>query len=84
MIENYTILIKVYSQNEGIYSNLSDQNNLLVQANNNYCATEAANFKAGERMMEAQLRTFTDLRFWLRKNFHRVKRWIRKTYRNVQ
>ena len=82
MIENYTILIKVYSQNEGIYSNLSDQNNLLVQANNNYCATEAANFKAGERMMEAQLRTFTDLRFWLRKNFSRVRDWLKQKYAN--
>jgi len=83
-IENYTILIKVYSQNERIYGNLESQNNLLVQANGKYCATESSNFKAGERVMESQLKVFTDLRFWLNKNFHRVKRWIKKTYTNTQ
>jgi len=79
-IENYTILIKVYNQNEKIYSNLFDQNSLLVQSNNKYCATELNNFKAGQSAMEAQLKILVSLRFWLRKNFHRVKRWIKRRY----
>jgi hypothetical protein len=79
-IENYTMLIKVYSQNERIYHNLDTQNNLLVQANNKYCATELNNFSAGQKAMEGQLATLVKLRFWLRKNFHRVKRWIKRRY----
>jgi hypothetical protein len=79
-LENYKILIKVYSENEKIYSNLFDQNSLLVQANNKYCSTEKNNFLAGQKVMEAQLKTLVTLRFWLRKNFHRVKRWIRRRY----
>jgi len=82
-IENYTILVKVYSVNEKIYSNLFDQNSLLVQANRKYCDTEKGNFQAGEKAMEAQLKVFTGLRFWLRKNFHRVKRWIKRRYAKV-
>jgi len=82
-LENYKILIKVYSQNEKIYSNLFDQNSLLVQANNKYCSTEKNNFLAGQKAMEDQLKTFVTLRFWLRKNFHRVKRWIRRRYAKV-
>jgi len=79
-LENYKILIKVYSSNEKIYSNLFDQNSLLVQANNKYCSTEKNNFMAGQKAMEEQLKTFVSLRFWLRKNFHKVKRWIRRRY----
>jgi len=79
-IENYTILVKVYTVNEKIYSNLFDQNSLLVQASKKYCDTESSNFAAGEKAMEAQLKVFTSLRFWLRKNFHRVKRWIKRKY----
>jgi menaquinone-dependent protoporphyrinogen IX oxidase len=83
-IENYTMLIKVYSQNERIYSNLFDQNNLLVQANRKYCDTELSNFKAGQSVMESQLNLFVKLRFWLRKNYHRIARWIKKQYASVQ
>ena len=83
-IENYTILIKVYSQNEKIYGNLFDQNNLLITANQKYCVTESNNFKAGEKVIESQLLVFIKLRFWLRKNFHRVKRWIKKNYAKYQ
>jgi len=83
-LENYKILVKVYSQNEKIYSNLFDQNSLLVQANNKYCSTEQNNFKAGQVAMENQLKVFISLRFWLRKNFHRVKRWIKRRYAKVQ
>jgi menaquinone-dependent protoporphyrinogen IX oxidase len=83
-IENFTMLIKVYSENERIYSNLASQNNLLVQANAKYCSTELSNFQAGEKAMEAQLNTLVKLRFWLRKNFHKVKRWIKRRYAKVQ
>lgn len=83
-IENYTTLMKVYSQNERIYSNLADQNNLLIQANSNYCSTEANNFKAAQTVMENQLTTFVKLRSWLTKNFHRIKRWIKRRYANTQ
>jgi len=78
--ENYTILIKVYSVNEKIYANLFSQNSLLVQANNKYCNNESSNFQAGQKAMEAQLKTLVTLRVWLRKNFHRVKRWIKRRY----
>jgi len=81
--ENYTILIKVYSQNEKIYANLFSQNSLLVQANNAYCSNEANGFEAGQKAMEAQLKTLVTLRIWLRKNFHRVKRWIKRRYAKV-
>jgi len=83
-IENYTILIKVYSQNERIYSNLFDQNSILIQSNTRYCSTESSNFAAGQRAMESQLKVFISLRVWLRKNFHRVRRWITKKYSRVQ
>lgn len=83
-IENYTTLMKVYSQNERIYSNLADQNNLLIQANGNYCKTESNNFKSAQTVMENQLTTFVKLRSWLTKNFHRVKRWLRRRYSNLQ
>jgi len=83
-LENYKILLKVYNQNEKIYSNLFNQNSLLVQANDKYCSTEGNNFKAGQKTMEDQLKTFIKLRFWLRKNFHKVKRWIKRRYAKVQ
>jgi len=83
-IENYTILVKVYSENEKIYSNLFDQNSILIQSNSKYCSTEDSNFKAGQTAMEAQLKVFVSLRFWLKKNFHRVKRWIKRRYSKVQ
>jgi hypothetical protein len=79
-IENYSILIKVYAQNEKIYNNLSSQNNLLVQANAKYCNTEVNNFQAGQKAMENQLATLVSLKTWLTKNFHRVKRWIKRRY----
>jgi menaquinone-dependent protoporphyrinogen IX oxidase len=79
-IENFTMLIKVYTQNTKIYSNLAAQNSLLVQANAKYCSTEQNNFVAGEKAMEAQLNTLIKLRSWLRKNYHKVKRWIRRRY----
>jgi hypothetical protein len=81
--ENYKILIKVYSQNEKIYNNLFSQNSLLVQANGKYCSNESNNFQAGQKAMEAQLKTIITLRIWLRKNFHRVKRWIKRRYAKV-
>jgi len=79
-IENYSTLIKVYSQNEKIYSNLSSQNSLLVQANNKYCTNDLANYNQSRLSMEAQLKVFVGLRVWLRKNFHRVKTWIKRRY----
>jgi hypothetical protein len=82
-VENYTMLIKVYADNEKIYSNLYDQNSLLVQANTKYCTTESNGFVAGQKAMEAQLATLVKLRFWLRKNFHKIKRWIKAKYAKV-
>jgi len=82
-LENFKILLKVYGENEKIYSNLFDQNSLLVQANSKYCSTESNGFKAGQKAMEDQLKTFLSLRFWLRKNFHKVKRWIKRRYAKV-
>jgi DNA-binding transcriptional regulator GbsR (MarR family) len=80
-IENYTTLIKVYAENEKIYSNLSSQNDLLVQDSNKWCNQEVINYKTNHSVMEAQLKVFTDLRFWLRKNFSRVRDWLKKTYK---
>jgi DNA repair exonuclease SbcCD ATPase subunit len=77
-IENYSTLIKVYSENEKIYSNLADQNNLLVTANTNWCNQEMINYKTNHTVMESQLKVFSDLRFWLRKNFGRVRDWLKK------
>jgi len=60
-LENYKILVKVYSSNEKIYSNLFDQNSLLITANSKYCSTEKNNFTAGLKAMEEQLKTFVTL-----------------------
>jgi len=79
-LENYKILIKVYVDNDKIYTNLYNQNSLLITSNNKYCLTESRNFTEGQNTMEAQLKTFVGLRFWLRKNFHRVKKWIKTKY----
>jgi len=83
-LENYKILIKVYVDNEKIYTNLFNQNSLLITSNSKYCLTESRNFTAGQKAMEDQLKTFIGLRFWLRKNFHRVKRWLKRKYSKEQ
>jgi len=83
-LENYKILIKVYVDNEKIYTNLFNQNSLLITSNSKYCLTESRNFASGQKAMEDQLKTFIGLRFWLRKNFHRVKRWIKRKYSKAQ
>jgi len=79
-IENYSTLIKVYTENEKIYTNLASQNDLLIVANTKWCDQEMANYKANHNAMVAQLKVFTDLKFWLRKNFSRVKEWLQKKY----
>jgi len=79
-IENYNTLIKVYSENEVIYTNLTAQNSLLITANTNWCNQEKTNYQTNNTAMEAQLKVFTDLRFWLRKNFSRVRDWLQKKY----
>jgi hypothetical protein len=83
-IDNYAILYKVYQQNERIYSSLFEQNSLLVQSNSQYCRNESNGFVAGEKQMEAQLNTFVGLKGWLTKNFHKIRRWIKRRYANVQ
>ena len=83
-IANFSTLIKVYSANEKIYSNLSNQNSLLIQANNKYCTNDLASFNSNRLYMEAQLKVFLGLRIWLRKNFHRVKTWIKRKYAGTQ
>jgi len=80
-IENYTTLIKVYAENEKIYTNLAAQNDLLVQANGKWCSQEKANYKTNQTAMQAQLKVFSDLRVWLRKNFGRVREWLKKKYK---
>jgi hypothetical protein len=81
-IENFSTLIKVYAENEKIYTNLASQNGLLVVANKNWCNQEVVNYNANHNAMEAQLKVFTDLRFWLRQNFGRVRDWLKKKYRH--
>lgn len=81
-IENYTTLIKLYGENETIYTNLETQNALLVKANTNWCNQEMSNYKANNAAMEGQLKVFIDLRFWLRKNFGRVRDWLKQKYAN--
>jgi len=80
-IENFTTLIKVYAENEKIYANLATQNSLLVQANTKWCNQEVQNFKTNHQVMEVQLKVFTDLKFWLNKNFSRVRDWLKKKYK---
>ena len=79
-IENYSTLIKVYTENEKIYTNLETQNVQLIKANTDWCNQEMANYKTNNATMEAQLKVFTDLRFWLRKNFSRVRDWLKQKY----
>jgi vacuolar-type H+-ATPase subunit I/STV1 len=83
-IENYTTLIKVYDENEKIYTNLANQNSLLATANTKWCAQEKANYTVNHKSMEAQLKVFQELKQWLRKNFGRVRSWLRKRYASHQ
>jgi len=82
-IDNFGTLIKVYAENEKIYSNLASQNNLLVTANTKWCNQEVQNYKTNHQVMEGQLKVFVDLRFWLRKNFGRVRDWLKKKYKKA-
>jgi len=79
-IQHFSTLIKVYAENETIYTDLGTQNVLLITANKNWCAQEVVNYNANLEAMEAQLKVFTDLRFWLRQNFGRVRDWLKKKY----
>jgi len=79
-LNNLNSLKKVYRQNERIYTRLGEQNSLLIQANNKWCAVEATNYGVNLSILNGQLKTFLSLRFWLRKNFHRVRAWLKKRY----
>jgi hypothetical protein len=79
-IQNYSTLIKVYEENEKIYTNLASQNALLIAANTKWCDQERQNFTSNKKAMEDQLKVFEDLRLWLRKNYGRVRDWLRKKY----
>jgi len=82
-IENFSTLIKVYAENEKIYSNLASQNSLLVTANTQWCNQEVQNFKTNYHIMEVQLKVFVDLKFWLNKNFGRVRDWLKRKYKKL-
>ena len=79
-LNNLNSLKKVYRQNERIYTRLGEQNSLLIQANNKWCAVEVTNYGVNKAVLEGQLKNFLALRFWLRKNFHRVRAWLKKRY----
>jgi len=79
-INNWTLLIKNYGDNEKIYSALSLQTQLVLKANKEWCKVETANYETNRASMEAQLKVFVDLKMWLRKNYSRVRDWIRKKY----
>jgi len=79
-IQSLTTLIKVYEENEKIYTNLASQNALLIEANSKWCQQEKNNFMQGRKAMTEQLRVFGDLRGWLRKHYSQVKGWLRKKY----
>jgi len=79
-INNWTILIKNYGDNEKIYSALSIQTQLVLKANKDWCKVETSNYNSNKGSMEAQLKVFVDLKQWLRKNYSRVRDWLRKKY----
>jgi hypothetical protein len=79
-IKNHEVLIKVYTQNEKIYTNLAVQNGLLINENRNWCNNDKVNFKSQSNIMEDQLRALTKLKAWLNGNYHKIKRWLRKRY----
>jgi len=79
-IENFTTLIKVYSQNEDIYKNLGDQNSLLTTANTKWCAQEKLNYQTNHKNMENQLKVFAELRIMFNKHYSRVHEWIKKKF----
>ena len=79
-INNWTILIKNYGENEKIYSALSIQTSNVLKANREWCATENTNYTNNRKSMESQLNVFVELKEWLRKNYSRVREWLRKKY----
>jgi hypothetical protein len=79
-INNWTVLINNYSQNEKIYSALSVQTQNVLKANREWCNVETSSYNTNRANMEAQLKVFVELKDWLRKNYARVREWIRKKY----
>jgi hypothetical protein len=79
-INNWTILIKNYNDNEKIYSALSTQTTNVLKANREWCNVETANYNKNKASMEEQLKVFVGLKEWLRKNYSRVRTWLRKKY----
>jgi hypothetical protein len=79
-VNNWTVLIKNYTDNEKIYAALSLQTTNVLKANRDWCNTETANYNTNRLSMEAQLKVFVDLKDWLRKNYSRVRTWLKKKY----
>jgi len=79
-INNWTILVKNYGDNEKIYSTLRLQASRVLTANKKWCNVETSNYNKNRAAMEDQLKVFVGLREWLRKNYSRVRDWIRKKY----
>jgi len=79
-INNYTLLIKNYNDNEKIYSALQLQTQNVLKANKQWCNVETSNYGKSKTSMEAQLKVFVELKTWLRKNYSKVRDWIRKKY----
>jgi len=79
-INNWTILLKNYNDNEKIYSALNLQTQNVLKANKEWCKVESANYDKSRQAMSDQLKVFVELKLWLRKNYSRVRQWLRKRY----
>jgi len=79
-VNNWTLLIKNYGENEKIYTALQVQTQNVLKANKEWCKVENSNFTKSKTSMEEQLKVFVELKLWLRKNYSRVRQWIRKRY----
>jgi len=79
-IASWTILIKNYNDNEKIYSALTAQTQNVLKANKAWCKVEFSNYATNKDSMNSQLKVFIELKLWLRKNYSRVRDWIRKKY----
>ena len=81
-INNWSVLLKNYGDNEKIYSALSIQTSNVLKANIEWCKTETSNYNGARSSMESQLNIFVELKEWLRKNYSRVREWLQKKYNN--
>lgn len=79
-INNWTILINNYSSNEKIYSALHLQTQNVLKANREWCKVEFSQYASNKKSMEAQLAVFVQLKEWFRKNYSRVRAWLRQKY----